>query len=347
VGYHRSESRRRRSGSLNVLYSTQVTIEDLDSEGNVKSKVAVDFFIQLVTTIGFPPVFNAPDPTDPDALTIVTFVGDTVNFPVSVKPGEEPEPECGAPGAGDCCEAHETPYCDDQDCCEFICAFDPFCCDTEWDSLCADQANDECAVCDTTQATPPMSRPSVNGGGISGLGLDAKTSNTGGINPPGVSDGPNISDRLLSVPIGGNGPDPDELTLNVVGLPPGAVMDPELPLTDVGGVSSMFTWTPEPGQDGTYIVTFTASAVGAPTVSVPVTIIVKESAVVCGDLNFDDIVDNEDLVLFMDAYGSCNGDPHFNPLADYNGDGCVGMADLAIWYECYLCFLDPNCPEEE
>src|SRR5206468_8050957 len=33
---------------FNTLYSTQVTIEDLDAAGNVKSKVAVDFFIQLV-----------------------------------------------------------------------------------------------------------------------------------------------------------------------------------------------------------------------------------------------------------------------------------------------------------
>ena len=33
----------------NTLYSTQVTIEDLDAAGNVKSKVAVDFLIQLVS----------------------------------------------------------------------------------------------------------------------------------------------------------------------------------------------------------------------------------------------------------------------------------------------------------
>ena len=33
----------------NTLYSTQVTIEDLNAAGNVESKVAVDFFIQLVS----------------------------------------------------------------------------------------------------------------------------------------------------------------------------------------------------------------------------------------------------------------------------------------------------------
>src|SRR5436309_903693 len=62
-----------------TLYSTQVTIEDLDAAGNVKSKVAVDFFIQLVRVeiCGdgidndgdgvidedcHPPVFNNPSP---------------------------------------------------------------------------------------------------------------------------------------------------------------------------------------------------------------------------------------------------------------------------------------------
>jgi hypothetical protein len=54
-------------------------------------------------------------------------------------------PACG-PGAGDCCIADGTPGCDDVDCCEAICAADPFCCDTSWDSICsgAAQANPLC-----------------------------------------------------------------------------------------------------------------------------------------------------------------------------------------------------------
>ena len=43
-----------------TYYSTQVTIEDVDATGGVKSKVAVDFLIQLVPKIGDPPTFNNP-----------------------------------------------------------------------------------------------------------------------------------------------------------------------------------------------------------------------------------------------------------------------------------------------
>ncbi|MCZ6651961.1 MAG: hypothetical protein O7D91_02915, partial [Planctomycetota bacterium] len=52
------------------------------------------------------------------------------------------DPACG-PGAGDCCSSNGTPGCDDEDCCNCICACDPFCCGNEplgfWDSLCAGQ----------------------------------------------------------------------------------------------------------------------------------------------------------------------------------------------------------------
>ncbi|TVQ51363.1 MAG: hypothetical protein EA377_12770 [Phycisphaerales bacterium] len=57
------------------------------------------------------------------------------------------EPGCGVQGTGDCCEANDTPYCDDVACCDLICDQDPFCCGTEWDSICADLADDQCAVC--------------------------------------------------------------------------------------------------------------------------------------------------------------------------------------------------------
>ncbi|MCH8968375.1 MAG: hypothetical protein IIA66_04580 [Planctomycetes bacterium] len=52
------------------------------------------------------------------------------------------DPACG-PNAGDCCQAggNGSPGCDDEDCCNCICACDPFCCGNEplgfWDSLCA------------------------------------------------------------------------------------------------------------------------------------------------------------------------------------------------------------------
>jgi hypothetical protein len=48
---------------------------------------------------------------------------------------------------GDCCSANGTPGCDDVACCELICAADPFCCDTAWDSICASAAQTQCKVC--------------------------------------------------------------------------------------------------------------------------------------------------------------------------------------------------------
>ncbi|TMA54744.1 MAG: hypothetical protein E6J80_09975, partial [Deltaproteobacteria bacterium] len=66
-----------------TLYSTQVTIEDLDAAGMVKSKVAVDFFIQLVRVEGgSAPVFNNP-PTSPVCGSTTTLnVGTTRSFTV-------------------------------------------------------------------------------------------------------------------------------------------------------------------------------------------------------------------------------------------------------------------------
>ncbi|MCA9283969.1 MAG: hypothetical protein KDA22_02050, partial [Phycisphaerales bacterium] len=56
-------------------------------------------------------------------------------------------PACGNDFAGDCCAANGTPFCDDAVCCDAVCAIDGFCCDTNWDSVCAGQAQDICEVC--------------------------------------------------------------------------------------------------------------------------------------------------------------------------------------------------------
>ncbi len=47
---------------------------------------------------------------------------------------------CGNANAGDCCSGNGTQYCNDLACCEAVCALDPFCCDTQWDGICADIA---------------------------------------------------------------------------------------------------------------------------------------------------------------------------------------------------------------
>ncbi len=68
------------------------------------------------------------------------------------------------PDAGDCNDANGSPGCNDAACCELVCALDFFCCDTEWDDLCVDQALDICDLkvvcgegagpCDEANGTP-------------------------------------------------------------------------------------------------------------------------------------------------------------------------------------------------
>jgi len=44
---------------------------------------------------------------------------------------------CGSPGTGDCLVPNGSPYCEDAACCEAVCAVDPYCCEVEWDAVCA------------------------------------------------------------------------------------------------------------------------------------------------------------------------------------------------------------------
>lgn len=60
------------------------------------------------------------------------------------------------PGSGDCCVANASPGCNDASCCETICGLDPFCCEIEWDSICADEA---CVLCDGATCNCPTECP--------------------------------------------------------------------------------------------------------------------------------------------------------------------------------------------
>lgn len=60
-------------------------------------------------------------------------------------------PTCGAPGAGDCFEANGSVFCENlcagdpcTGCCELVCGLDEYCCDTDWDGICAGEAMDLC-----------------------------------------------------------------------------------------------------------------------------------------------------------------------------------------------------------
>lgn len=49
-----------------------------------------------------------------------------------------------------------------------------------------------------------------------------------------------------------------------------------------------------------------------------------------GDIDGDGHVSLADLAILLSCFGSCVGDPAFNPQADFDADGCVGLSDLAV-----------------
>jgi len=67
-------------------------------------------------------------------------------------------PNCGTVGTGDCCTANASPFCEDIDCCKAVCAQDPFCCNTQWDGICANIAA-SLEVCDCGSPPPPPPTP--------------------------------------------------------------------------------------------------------------------------------------------------------------------------------------------
>jgi len=74
-----------------TYYSTQVTIEDRTATGGVKSKVAVDFLIELVPFApGNPPRFDHP-PTPPCGSIVNAQAGSTLTFTVQAS-----DPDTGA-----------------------------------------------------------------------------------------------------------------------------------------------------------------------------------------------------------------------------------------------------------
>jgi|GEM_PF-526914 len=59
-----------------------------------------------------------------------------------------PQPNCGSPLSGDCCNQHAGPFCRQASCCEAVCAIDSFCCQVSWDFNCAALAQNLCPSCD-------------------------------------------------------------------------------------------------------------------------------------------------------------------------------------------------------
>ncbi|MCP4591500.1 MAG: hypothetical protein GY842_12210 [bacterium] len=62
---------------------------------------------------------------------------------------------------------------------------------------------------------------------------------------------------------------------------------------------------------------------------------VPDDCEICGDLDGDEDVDIDDYWEFVDAYGTCLGDPKYNPAADLVPDDCIGLNDYQAWTLCY------------
>lgn len=65
--------------------------------------------------------------------------------------------QCGSALAGSCCLPHANPYCNDADCCEQVCIFDPFCCSGTWDGLCVSLSTVICTGLECPCGTNPAS----------------------------------------------------------------------------------------------------------------------------------------------------------------------------------------------
>ena len=66
--------------------------------------------------------------------------------------------QCGDPAAGDCCEARDTPYCDNGACCTTVCTIDPTCCEIFWSQDCVIWAEFYCSdICDGNGDAPLLS----------------------------------------------------------------------------------------------------------------------------------------------------------------------------------------------
>ncbi len=73
-------------------------------------------------------------------------LGGSTNYVLSLECGGTcTPPACGVDGTGSCHVPHTAPFCDDPACCAVICAFDNYCCEVEWDSVCVSNARSFCA----------------------------------------------------------------------------------------------------------------------------------------------------------------------------------------------------------
>ena len=248
----------------------------------------------------------------------ITFVGDA--------------PSCGDPGIGSCCTAQTTPFCEDAACCTQICAADAFCCDTQWDQVCANAAiagcagcavdppaNDECATAiNLPVGTTPFSTIGATGTTLACL----KFGNTNVYNDLWyVHTG--TGDQTLTISLCGSLFDTKMAVFedSCAGALVACNDDALAPAVCAGTLQSEVTFTAVCGKSYYISVgSFSATAFGTGTITVT-------QAGSCGpacpsDLNGDGTTGSADLSILLNGWGTSS--------PDLNGDGVVGSADITI-----------------
>lgn len=149
----------------------------------------------------------------------------------------------------------------------------------------------------------------------------------------------------LSFTVSGSDPDVgDQITLTVANLPAGATMTPALPLSGPNtGVSSVFNWTPAPGQGGTYQLVYTVTDTSNASSICTVQIVVNNTPVVQAippgpfvvqvnqPLTFDVLANDADLtdVITLSASALPAG-ASMNPPLPFTGLG-TGITSTFNW----------------
>ncbi|MBL9119264.1 MAG: DVUA0089 family protein [Phycisphaerae bacterium] len=240
---------------------------------------------------------------------------------------------CGFSGAGACDEAHPDVGCNDVDCCDTVCAVDPFCCESTWDSLCATEAIDHCRL-----VAPPSNDECGTAQRI-GLG-DTSFSTVGATTsdvplPPACDKGFGLeivndiwyrfeasADGVAMLTTCGQAtfdtrmavytdcPDAGGVLLACNDDFPGCGVTSQLALTTVCGENYIVRVGGFAGS-GSGILTLTQFGRCGPSCM--------------ADLNGDNLVGGGDLAILLGAWGNVGPHP-----ANLNGDRQVDAADLAI-----------------
>lgn len=260
-----------------------------------------------------------------EAELVVSFIGSDI--------------VCGAPDAGSCCTARETPFCSDIACCNTICIFDPPCCDAAWDETCAAAAPIWCY----SECGLPPGNDECSNAGIAVIGANdfRNTQATGSTSTPcGVLryDVWYLYESRSAEPVTISFCESDGGWALITGGNLGA-LDTRIAIIDgcngtliacnddgdACDTSARLTFDAECGA--LYLIGIGSNPIEDGIYGQGVGSFVISQAGNCGadcpaDLSGDGVVNGSDLTVLLGAWGTGNAD------ADLNGDGSVNGSDL-------------------